>query len=66
MVCHLALLLVQFVQNKHAVEAFKTVKDHENLTLLVIFRHIHEIVQIVQKLQGTILPLQDMNGLFFR
>ena len=35
LVCHLALLLVQLVQNKHAIEPFQIVKDHENLPLVI-------------------------------
>ena len=63
---HFPLMLVQFVQNERAVEAFQIVKHHENLTLLVPVRYIHEIIQIVQKVQGTILTLQHMDGLFLR
>ena len=54
------------MQNKHVVEAFQVVKHHENLTLSISVRHIDQVVQIVQKLQGTILALQHMYSLFLR
>ena len=50
LVGHLALLLVQFVQNKHAVEAFQIVKHHENLSLALAVWDVSEIIQVAQKL----------------
>ena len=60
LVCHLALWLVQLVQNKHAIEPFQIVKDHENLPLVIPVQYLGEIIQIVQKLQGTVLPIQHI------
>ena len=53
------------MENKHAVEAFQVVKHHENLPLVIPVRYLGEIIQIVQKLQGTVLPVQHMDGRFF-
>ena len=54
------------MKNKHAIEPLQVVKHHNNLPLLITVRHIDQIIQIVQKLQGTNLTVQYMNGLFFR
>ena len=53
------------MENKHAVEAFQIVKHHEDLTLSITVRHIDQVIQIVQKLLGTVLPVQHMDGHFF-
>ena len=53
------------MQNEHAVEAIQVVKDYENLPLVIPVRYLGEIIQIVQKLQGTVLPVQHMDGRFF-
>ena len=59
------LLLVQFMKDEHAIETFQIMKDHENLPFLIMVWHIHQSIQLGQKLQGTILPLRHMNQFFF-
>ena len=50
LVHHLSLLLVQFVQNKHTIEAFQIEKHHEDLTLSITVWHIDQVIQITKKL----------------
>ena len=52
------------MKNEHTIESFQVVEHHNDLTLFITVRHIDQIIQIMKKLQGTMLTFQYMNGLF--
>ena len=51
------------MKNKHAIEPLQVVNHHNNLPVLITVGHIDQVIQIMKKLQGTILTLQHMDSL---
>ena len=53
------------MKNEYTIEPLQVVKHYNNFTFFVTVRHIDQIIQVLQKLQGTILIFQYMDSLFF-